>query len=134
LAHYLFDSIILSPNVLPLSLLTRITGSLLVALRSHQLTYTLLSDADISGLSESMPVELLRFVLAPNVLPLSVEALNIISKSALVLLLGHTRYTLLPDVAFGTKTCSSLCLMLTLSLPLPLFCLSSSAAIHIILL
>src|SRR5919198_7364 len=94
--HHFADSIIFSPNVLPLSLLTLIIGSLLVALRSHQVTYTLLPDAAICGSTER-EVSLLRFILGPNVLPLSVEALNIISQFP-VLLLDHVMYTLLPEV------------------------------------
>src|SRR5919202_3402883 len=97
------DNIIFSPNVFPLSVLTLITGSFDVEFAlSHHVTYTLFPAAAICGLSESMPVELLKFILGPNVLPPSVEALNIISKSAVVLLLGHATNTLLfPDVAIG---------------------------------
>jgi hypothetical protein len=46
--------------------------------------------AFISALMESTLGVLLRFVLFDHVLPPSVDALNIISKSDVVLLLGHT--------------------------------------------
>src|SRR5215212_12134866 len=81
----LLDNCIISPNVLPLSLLTLSTGSLLVALRSHQLTYTLLSDAAICASCDSLLLELLRLILSPNVLPPSVEALNITSSFPVLL-------------------------------------------------
>ena len=61
-------------------------------------------------------------IFSPNVLPSSVETLSIISKSDVVLLVGHTRYTLFSDVAIGTKS-STLCLFLPLALPC---CLCSS--------
>src|SRR5215217_7415622 len=85
----LLDNCIISPNVLPLSLLTLSTGSLLVAFLSHQLTYTLLSEAAICASCDSELAELLKFILSPNVFPPSVEALNIIS-SFPVLLDHHT--------------------------------------------
>jgi hypothetical protein len=47
----LLDNIIFRPNVLPLSSLSLITGSLLLWVLSHQLTYALLPDAAISALS-----------------------------------------------------------------------------------
>ncbi len=105
-SSYLADSIIFSPNDLPLSLLTLSTGSLLVALRSHHVTYTLLPDAAISASCELDFGVLLKFILLPNVLPPSVDALNITS-SFPVLLDHHTMYTLLsPDVAIGAHDLS----------------------------
>src|SRR5215212_4138661 len=83
----LLDNCIISPNVLPLSLLTLSTGSLLVAFLSHQLTYTLLSEAAICASFDSLLLELLRFVLSPNVFPASVDALNI--TSSFPVLLAH---------------------------------------------
>ena len=64
---------------------------------SHHVTYTLFPAADISASIESTLGVLLRFVLLPNVLPLSVEALNITSPFlfGVPLSLNHTTYTLL---------------------------------------
>src|SRR5919199_747507 len=74
------ESFIISPKVLPLSLLTLITGSLDVAFAlSHQVTYTLFPAAFISASIESTLGVLLRFVLFDHVLPPSVDALNITS-------------------------------------------------------
>ena len=95
----LADRMIVSPNVLPLSLLTLITGSLIVALRSHQLTYTLLAAAAICTSCDCELEELLKLILSTNVLPPSVDALNI--TSSFPVLLDHlVTYKLLsPDVA-----------------------------------
>ena len=69
---YFADSVIFSPNVLPLSLLTIRTGSLLVAFLSHHVTYKLLAAATICASCDCEFEELLRFTFSPNVLPQSV--------------------------------------------------------------
>jgi hypothetical protein len=84
----LFDSIIFSPNVLPLSLLTLSTGSLLVALRSHQLTYTLFPDAAIYTSCDCVLVELLSSS-CPQMFTTSVDALNITLSFPFPVLLFH---------------------------------------------
>src|SRR5919206_3658670 len=98
---YFSDNVISCPNVLPLSLLTLITGSFIVWFRSHHVTYTLLPAAAISASCESDLGVLLKFILLSNVLPPSVEALNITS-SLPVLLDHHETYTFLSsEVAIG---------------------------------
>ena len=83
--------IILSPNVFPLSLLALNAGSFIRSLSftSHYDMYTVFPSASIDGSIESNLVELLRLIFGLNVLPSSVDALNIISKFPLVLLLDH---------------------------------------------
>ena len=81
----LFESIIFSPNVLPLSLLTFMTGSSLLSVRSHQLTYTLFPDAAIDASLDTTPFELLRSSFGLNVFPLSAEALKSTSQSPVLL-------------------------------------------------
>jgi hypothetical protein len=100
---YFADSVIFSPNVLPLSLLILSSGSLLVAFLSHQLTYKSLPAAAIPTLIESVAGELLRLTLGPNVLPLLFEALNITSPLlfGVPLSVNHTMYTSSPTVAMG---------------------------------
>src|ERR671930_128391 len=66
-------SLIVGPNVAPLSLLTFITGSFIVWLRSHHDTYTLFPSATIHALSERASDVLLKLIVASsNVSPLLV--------------------------------------------------------------
>jgi hypothetical protein len=74
----------IGPNVFPLSELILRTGSLLVAFLSHQVTNTLLPDAAMFASTESALGELLKLILSLNVVPLSVDALNITSPFLLV--------------------------------------------------
>ena len=88
------------PNVLPLSLLTFITGISLVSFVSHHVTTTLFASEPISTLVDCASVVLLRLILSPNVLPQSVDALNSTS-SFPVLLLHHETQTLSPEISTG---------------------------------
>jgi hypothetical protein len=101
----LLASVTIGPNVAPSSLDALNTGSLVRSLSfiSHHDTYTFLPSAPIDGSTESTLVELLRLILGPNEFPPSVDALNIISKFSVVLLLDQVMYTLFRDVAIGAK-------------------------------
>ena len=69
----LVASFSMGPNVAPLSLLTPITGSLFPSLGvSHHDTYTLFPSVTRSALSERVLGLLLRLIVDPTVLPLSV--------------------------------------------------------------
>jgi hypothetical protein len=92
------------PNVSPLSVLILEIGSLLVAFAalSHHVTNILSPAAFTSAFNESIRGVLLRFILSPNVAPLSLGALKNTSPSlACVLSSNQTMWTLLPDVATG---------------------------------
>ena len=67
----LFANFNKGPNVVPLSLLTLTTGSLLVWFRSYHVIITLLPLAAISALTESAFVVLLKLILSENVTPVS---------------------------------------------------------------
>jgi hypothetical protein len=68
------------PNVLPLSVLTLSTDSLLVAFTlSHHVSITLSPSVAISAFIESVSLILLRLILSPKVAPLSFDALKITS-------------------------------------------------------
>src|SRR5919204_5727551 len=81
------SSFSIGPNVLPSSVLILITGSfvygLTFSLLSHHVTYTLFpcASAATCALFDTIPFELLRFILSPHVLPPSVEALKNTSQS-----------------------------------------------------
>ena len=70
----------IGPNVLPLSILILITGTLDVKLLSHNDTSTLLRSAAMSAFTESSSFVLLRLILSPNVLLPSVEALTLLHR------------------------------------------------------
>src|SRR5688500_13078157 len=82
------------------------TGSSLVALRSHHDTTMLSPSAVISTSCESVSVVLLRFILSLNVEPLSLDDLSITS-SLPVSFVHHVMYVLSPDIAIGAPICAA---------------------------
>src|ERR687897_1261791 len=85
----LVANINIGPNVAPLSLLTLITGVLAVSFVSHHVITMFPPSASIMASTELVPVVLLRLVLLPNVVPPSIDALNMTSSFPFAVLLVH---------------------------------------------